>query len=715
MSTDVRQQALLQTVALIQSDTPLGTVDTQLEPDLRALAFAMERLGDPRSNLLPVEGPFPELLEANNITYREIRTPTDFRRQTRPLLIVFREADQTPLVLFQRGDGPTLFEPEGNSIRPLTPEDALKPFAFELYASLPTPLRSAWQLLRFSLSANIPALLTVVFSALVVSLFNLSIPTLTSFLVGTVLPQGDLRLIVETSGVVILIALATVVSQGFSTLATVRMESLLNLRLESAVWSHLLRLPLPFFQTLNTADLNTRIAAISQIRMLLSSGLLQTGLGFIFSLSSLGLMFIYQAQIALVAGAFTLVATIAMLVLVSANLRLQRPYQEGQALMGDIGLQSVIGLPQIRVSGSEPFLYRQWMGQVSRVSWIQRQGEVSSGSLEILARMLSPMGSLVIFITLVMLQNQTNPQDPGAIGSQAQLVASFVAFQAAYMAFTSQLSAVAVQLANTYGSLKVLWERASVVFYATPESGYDPSARQLILKGEYRVDELVVRYPHATDPVINGLSLHIPAGGYTAITGPSGCGKSTLLRCLLGLMEPESGLISVDGVDLREVAIRNYRRQLGVVLQNAPLPTGSIYDVVRAGRSLSREEVWEALALAQVADDIRRMPMQLETIISEGAMSISGGQRQRVSLARALVGKPSVLLLDEATSALDAPTQAAITATIAQLPITRIAIAHRHSTIEPADQILVLRHGQIQEQGTYRELSSRVGGYLYRE
>jgi ATP-binding cassette subfamily B protein len=250
--------------------------------------------------------------------------------------------------------------------------------------------------------------------------------------------------------------------------------------------------------------------------------------------------------------------------------------------------------------------------------------------------------------------------------------------------------------------------------FATPEAGHDGSAKLLDLQGQMQLQNLQVRYPNAPEPLLRDINLMIPQGRYTAITGASGCGKTTLMRCLLRLMEPEAGVISVDGIDLRELAVRHYRRQLGVVLQNAPLPTGSIDEVVRAGRAYSRDEVWEALALAAIAADVERMPMKLETIISEGAMGISGGQRQRLSLARALLGKPKLLLLDEATSALDAPTQAAVTRTLESLPITRIAIAHRLSTIESADQIAVIAGGRISELGTYSELSGRSGGYLSR-
>jgi ATP-binding cassette subfamily B protein len=566
--------------------------------------------------------------------------------------------------------------------------------------------------------------LTVLFSALVVAIFNLSIPTLTSFLMGTVLPQGDLRLIVETSLLVLLIAVCTVVSQGFSSLATVRMESLVNLRLETALWSHLMRLPLGFFQKLGTADLVTRVGSISQMRQLLSSGLLNAGLGLLFSVTNLVMMFVYQAQLALVAAAFSLVNAIVMVVLVMHAARLEKPLQEGQARVSDMGLQAVVGMPQIRVSGSEPFVFGQWINDVVRLGGLMRRGEAANNALEIVARVLTPLSQVVIFFTLVRLLDDAKAAaalpgaapTPGSLGTLGanQLVAAFVAFQAAYLSFDSQLSALAVQVASTVARLIVLWQRSTVVMYATPEAGHDSSAKLLEVQGQVQLQGLQVRYPDAPEPLLRGINLTIPQGTYTAITGASGCGKTTLLRCLLRLMDPEAGVINIDGVDLRELAVRHYRRQLGVVLQNAPLPTGSIYEVVRAGRAYNRDEVWDALDQAAIAADVERMPMKLETIISEGAMGISGGQRQRLGLARALLGKPRLLLLDEATSALDAPTQAAVTRTLETLPITRIAIAHRLSTIESADQIAVIAGGRVSEVGTYAELSNKPGGYLNR-
>jgi ABC-type bacteriocin/lantibiotic exporter with double-glycine peptidase domain len=709
---ETREQALLRGMTAVQQQ---GLDDLKLssssgDPRDLALAYAMASLGDPRT-IASSEGSFADLLELNNIAHREVKTPNDLISTTRAMLIVFAAHDGRPLAVHRHGGQTVAFDGVSRSRAPLDAGLALKPYAFELYAALPVPLGSLWTLLSFALGSTITPLLTVLFSALVVAIFNLSIPTLTSFLVGTVLPLGDLRLIVETSLVVLLIALCTVVSQGFSSLATVRMESLVNLRLEAALWSHLLRLPLAFFQQLGTADLVARVSSVSQMRQLVSSGLLSAGLGLLFSLTNLVLMFVYQLQLALVAALFSLVSAVVMALLVLRAARLEKPLQEGQARVSDMGLQAVVGMPQIRVSGSEPFVFEQWIRDVVGLGGLMRRGEAANNALEILARVLTPLGQVVVFIALVWMLDKS--KDQAGMGAN-QLVASFVAFQAAYLSFNSQLSALATQVASTLARLVVLWQRSTVVMAAAPEAGQQNGAQIHTISGQIELQNLQVRYPDAAEPLLHQISLSIPQGRYTAITGASGCGKTTLLRCLLRLMEPEAGVISIDGIDLRELAVRHYRRQLGVVLQNAPLPTGSIYEVVRAGRAYSRDEVWAALEQAAIAADVERMPMKLETIISEGAMGISGGQRQRLALARALLGRPRVLLLDEATSALDAPTQAAVTRTLETLPITRIAIAHRLSTIESAHQIAVIAGGTISELGTYAELSGKLGGYLSR-
>ena len=262
-------------------------------------------------------------------------------------------------------------------------------------------------------------------------------------------------------------------------------------------------------------------------------------------------MFTYQAQLALVAGSFSAVSAMVMALLVWQNAKLERPLQEGQAEVSNLGLQAVVGMAQIRVGGNEPFVFERWFRDVANLAFLQRRGEAVANSLEILARVLNPLGQALIFGVFMVLLNQSREGaasgmvgGPGSLASLGanQLVASFVSFQAAYLSFNSQLSSLATQVASTVARLVVLWQRSEVVMYAQPEPGSSMGGEHHQIEGVFTIQGLQVSYPGRSEPILNDISLTIPEGSYTAITGPSGCGKTTLLRCLLRLCQGHCAL-----------------------------------------------------------------------------------------------------------------------------------------------------------------------------
>ena len=210
--------------------------------------------------------------------------------------------------------------------------------------------------------------------------------------------------------------------------------------------------------------------------------------------------------------------------------------------------------------------------------------------------------------------------------------------------------------------------------------------------------------------LIDNLSLKINAGDYVAIVGKTGCGKSTLMRLLLGFEKAEKGAIYYDGKDINSLDLKSLRRKIGTVMQSGSLFQGDIYsNIAIAAPNLTMDEAWEVAEMAGMAQDIKDMPMGMQTLISEGQGGISGGQKQRLMIARALAPKPRILFFDEATSALDNITQRKISEALDKLNCTRVVIAHRLSTIKNCDRILVLDQGRIIEEGTYDELIKNKG------
>ena len=279
------------------------------------------------------------------------------------------------------------------------------------------------------------------------------------------------------------------------------------------------------------------------------------------------------------------------------------------------------------------------------------------------------------------------------------------------------LSLIAMQLASvrelnialkTGRDLKQHWQGAQVLLNSPSEwksGAVDPG----ILEGSIEVRNLSFRYRPNAPLVLSKVNFSVKAGSFVAIVGPSGSGKSTLLRILLGFEDPQQGQVYVDGRDCRELQRDLLRRQIGTVLQDARLVGNTLMEVIAAGRPLSLEQVWSAAEKAGLGEELKVLPMGLQTLVPAGGSNLSGGQRQRLTIARALAGNPRLLLLDEPTSALDNQTQAHVLKNLEQHAITRIMVAHRLSTIQHADAILVLVNGEIVERGTYNDLLKQQG------
>jgi ABC-type bacteriocin/lantibiotic exporter with double-glycine peptidase domain len=289
---------------------------------------------------------------------------------------------------------------------------------------------------------------------------------------------------------------------------------------------------------------------------------------------------------------------------------------------------------------------------------------------------------------------------------------AFLAFNAAFGTFF----AAALELSQTaFSVLEVIpmWQRAKPILETLPEVNViktDPG----VLSGEIEARKVLFRYEAGAQPVLHEVTFKAAPGEFVAIVGPSGSGKSTLLRLLLGFETPEAGSVFYDCKDLHSLDARAVRRQIGVVLQSGKLQAADIFTNIVGAAPLPLEAAWAAARMAGFDQDVKEMPMGMQTVISEDASTISGGQRQRLLIARALVRKPRIIYFDEATSALDNRTQAIVSRSLETLDATRVVIAHRLTTIRNADRIYVMERGRVVQCGSYDELMQETGALFAR-
>ena len=287
----------------------------------------------------------------------------------------------------------------------------------------------------------------------------------------------------------------------------------------------------------------------------------------------------------------------------------------------------------------------------------------------------------------------------------------------AFLVYAVNISNPVKRLGQVYGSIQravAAAERVFDVLDTEPEIQDAPDATELpAVQGRVTFENVSFEYREG-EPALQNMSIDIQPGHILAIVGPSGAGKSTVANLLPRFYDPQSGVIRIDGVDIRQVTVRSLREQIAMVPQDTTLFNGSIYENIRYGRlDATREEILAAAAAANAHDFILKMPAGYETQIGERGCQLSGGQRQRIAIARAILKNPRILILDEATSALDAESESLVQDALDKLMVgrTTFVIAHRLSTIQRADTIIALEKGRMVECGSHDELLEAGGLY----
>ncbi len=538
---------------------------------------------------------------------------------------------------------------------------------------------------------------------LVNRLSGLVLPATSKYLIDDVIGKGRADLLMPLA----LAAGAATVVQAVTSFALSQVLGVAAQRaiteMRRRVEAHVARLPVSYFDSTQSGVLISRIMTDAEgIRNLVGTGLVQLTGSVVTALAALAYLFYLNWWLTSV----TLLALMAFGGAMALAFKRLRPlFRERGKINAEVTGRLNETLGGIRIVKTYTAEKREELVFTKGVNRLFRN----------IARSITGVSSITAFSTVVV----------GVIGVIMIVVGgrailagqmtlgefiTYIFFTGLMAAPVVQIAAIGTQISEAFAGLDRIHDLMTM-----PTEDDEDNTRQPLssVDGAIVFDDVTFEYT-AGVPVLKHVSFEAPAGTTTALVGSSGSGKSTLISLVMAFNRPMSGRILVDRRDLSTVRLRDYRSQLGVVLQDNFLFDGTVGDNIRYGRKhATMEEIREVSRIAHADEFIEGFEKKYDTVVGERGVKLSGGQRQRVAIARAILADPRVLVLDEATSSLDSESEALIQDGLRSLRAgrTTFVIAHRLSTIRSADQILVIEHGEIVERGTHAELIALGGRY----
>ncbi len=534
-------------------------------------------------------------------------------------------------------------------------------------------------------------------------LAGLVLPGTSKFLIDEVIVNNRADLLATLA---IAAGVATVVQAGTSfslarLLGLAAQRAIMEMR--KVVQEHVTRLPVAYFDSTKTGVLISRIMTDAEgIRNLVGTGLVQLSGGLFTAAIALGILFYLNWSL-------TAIIIVALLtfgaVMATAFTRLRPLFRKrgeiNAEVTGRLG-ETLSGIRIIKSYTAERREHRVFTKSVHRLFRNVAKAVVGvSGISSFAVLIIGAIGVLMI-----------------VVGGRSVLSGAMTLGDLfAYLLFTGMVVTPVVQIANIGTQISEAFaglDRIREIRQIATEDDEDDDRESIDdLRGDFRFEDVSFEYV-ADVPVLKGVSFQAPAGTTTALVGSSGSGKSTLINLVAAFNRPKSGRLLVDGRDLAGLRLRDYRSNLGIVLQDNFLFDGTIAEnICFSAPRATMEQVREAARIAHCDEFVDRFEKGYDTIVGERGVKLSGGQRQRVAIARAILANPRILILDEATSSLDSESEAQIQEALGALRQgrTTFVIAHRLSTIYSADQILVLEDGEIVESGSHEDLLARGGRY----
>jgi ATP-binding cassette subfamily B protein RaxB len=536
------------------------------------------------------------------------------------------------------------------------------------------PLSVFWSQLRGSGHA----LVQIFALSAVLQLLMLAAPFYMQLTIDEVIARGDVDLLVVLALGFGLLMLVRVAASAMRSLVLLVLQNVIHFHLGARLFRHLIRLPASFFEQRHIGDVLSRFTSLQPIRTLLAEGMITALIDGIMAVLTLAMIFVYSPALSLIViGALLLYAIIRLALYRVLWRRTQATIQAG-ARENSTFIETVRAIQCLKLFNRESEREGQWLNRYAEVA----NANVRLGQAKIA---FSTINDLIFGVELILIVFLA-----AKFVLAGQLTVGMVFAFMAYRQHFTDRSVALIEKALEFRILGLHLERLSDIALTPPEKGHDqPLSYARPLEGGLELRNVFFRYSETEPFVLEHINLKIEAGEFVTITGPSGGGKTTLIKLMLGLLEPTSGEVLVDGLPLATMGARAFREQVAAVMQEDQLLSGSIADNISFfDQQFDEEKLLRCAKLAGMHAEIMAMPMTYNSLIGDMGSSLSGGQKQRVLLARALYRDPRILFLDEGTAHLDVETERVISTSLRQLHMTRISVAHRPDIVSGADRII---------------------------
>ena len=520
--------------------------------------------------------------------------------------------------------------------------------------------------------------------SLVLQLFSLISPYYMQWVVDEVLVSFDTSLLTVLALGFSLITLINVVTNAVRSWLILRLSSLLSMQMGVNLLRHLLRLPMNYFETRHIGDIVSRFGSLAQIRERITTGFVETLVDGVMAMTVLAMMLLYSVKLTLVVLAAIAIYTVVRLSLYRTLHQATEESIQNSAKEQSNFLENIRGIQTIKLFCHESQRQGIWQNRYSEVINSNiRLGRLSI-SFDAMNKLLFGLENvLVIYLAaqLVMVNSLS-------VG----MVLAFIAYKGQ---LTGRFASLIEQIIQ-FKMMRLHLDRIADIALTPIEANREGEAIINEPKGELVLENISFSYSDDQPNVFTNLNLTIKAGDSIAITGQSGCGKTTLMKIMLGLLQPTTGKILLDGKDITQLGLKNYRKHIAAVMQDDTLLAGSIADNISFfDPQPNYLKIEQCAQLAAIHHDITNMTMGYNALVGDMGANLSGGQIQRLLLARALYQSPCVLFMDEATSHLDAKNEAKISEQMQHLAVTRIIIAHRQETIAKAQTVWRMEQGKL--------------------